>query len=117
MQPLILTLLDNMAELVKASDVSPRCTVVWLVPSNRELLSKIAGTAAPPPDIWLDVIQHLRALGYVVVDPRSAVNALYVGAGTYPFSVSGHFRPSAYAEVTRLIEPEVQLLLQSNCSR
>ena len=39
---------------------------------------------------WDGAAASLSREGYVVCDPRAAVNALYLGSATYPFTVDGH---------------------------
>lgn len=113
-------LLLNMSKFATAAHLDPSRIIIWLVPSNHELYAtwSAAQARAPVPEpvqwsdrFWRGVAARMSEAGYRVIDPREAVQDLFLRDGLYPYSASGHFRPEAYRVVADQIEPQLRKLL------
>jgi len=113
-------LLSNMNGLAAATHLDPSRIVVWLVPSYHELhhtWSAVKAGAPAPESVqradrfWRGAASQLSAAGYNVVDPREAVQNLFLHDKIYPYTTTGHFRPAAYKIVADQIEPYLRDLL------
>jgi hypothetical protein len=114
-------LLGTMRELARTSPGSR--VIVWLIPSNQDLIQKIAAQRSRKPrpvppwlarsdQFWAELASELRAAGIDVIDPTQAIEALFTGPrGEFPFTASGHFRPVAYEAAAELIAPCLALRL------
>jgi lysophospholipase L1-like esterase len=109
---------DVLASLRELGTTSPGARmIVWLVPSNHDLLHKMVARRKRKPrpvpewvgrsdEFWAGLSRELRAAGADVIDPTETIEGLLTGpGGEYPFTASGHFRPSAYAAVAERIVP------------
>jgi hypothetical protein len=109
---------DVLASLRELSQTSPGAhVVVWLVPSNLDFQYKliaqrtrkrmpVLASVALSDRFWAELSRDLRELGFEVIDSTDAIEGPMTRlGGEYPFTASGHFRPSAYKAAAELIVP------------
>ena len=110
----------HLAELAAVTALPPSRIVVWIEASAHELNDLVfAAKQGRDPGshftkaraFWNGIRDRLIELGYPVVDPQDALQALYIERGVYPYSRSGHYRPEAYEIVAEMISPEISRLL------
>ena len=117
-------LLKYLAALTSTSGIPPDRTIIWLVPSNRDLFNRfhaIRGTVARDEfqdlslAFWRKASDDLRKQGFVVVDEMAEIQSLYLKGGHNPYSCSGHFRPVAYEHIAiRVLRRVRELLSDAN---
>ena len=114
-------LTSNLSKFAVTAHLDPSQIIVWLAPSNLELRDRWSaiGAGAPPPErvewadrVWRGIAAQIASAGFKVLDTREAVQSLFLREGTYPYSVSGHFRPVAYKVIADNVEPHLRQLLK-----
>ena len=114
-------LTSNLSKFAVTAHLDPSQIIVWLAPSNLELRDRWSaiGAGAPPPErvewadrAWRGIAAQIASAGFKVLDTREVVQSLFLREGTYPYSVSGHFRPVAYKVIADNVEPHLRQLLK-----
>lgn len=100
-----------------SAGISPSCTLVWLIPSNKQFqaryFARLGGTE-PPPHVrdvdafWFLARKRLEADGFRVVDMQYMADEVFASTGEYIFTASGHFMPRAYEFAAQRLLPHIQ---------